>query len=141
MLEKWCDENDPLDIRKASRKLLSTMEDILEGRIEVSGEPDAAERLRKLYGQKLFKCHNQICAIFSAEGFESAAQRKQHEDKHDFPYKCLAAENCFYKEIGFSSKQQLQRHTRDCHKNLFLTQKKVARNLEVLICLPGASYI
>ncbi|KAF8241317.1 hypothetical protein K440DRAFT_683183 [Wilcoxina mikolae CBS 423.85] len=133
VLEKWCGENDPLDIQKASRKLLSTMEGILEGKVEVFGEPDAAEKLRKLYGQKLFKCHHQICAMFSTEGFETAAKRKQHEDKHCLPYKCLAAENCFYKEIGFSSKQQLQRHTRDCHNNSFVAHSRVARNLEVLV--------
>jgi hypothetical protein len=107
------------------------LEDILEGKLEVESKPDAVESLRKLYGQKLFRCRQPSCPMSLTEGFETASQRNQHEDKHQRPYKC-PSEDCFYNEVGFSSKQKLQGHKREHHGTQAIFQKGVVKNLEVL---------
>ncbi|KAF8244003.1 hypothetical protein K440DRAFT_589065 [Wilcoxina mikolae CBS 423.85] len=123
-LEEWCDQNDPMDIEKTGRKLRQILENILEGKLEVPDEPDVVEKLRTLYGQKLYRCRRQSCAVSCAEGFETSSRRDQHEDGQDFRYKC-SEENCFYKDVGFSSKAKLQRHSRDHHNTTSVSRPRV----------------
>jgi len=120
-----------MDIERSGRKLRQILEHILEGKLEVRGEPDAVEKLRTLYGQKLYRCRRQSCAVSYAKGFETSAQRDQHEDGHDILYKC-SEENCFYKDVGFSSKAKLQRHSRGHHNTAFVSRPKV-KALEVFL--------
>jgi len=123
---EWCDKNDPLDIRRISGKLHQILEDILEGSIEVPDESDVAEKLRNIYGPKLFKCR--YCSpVFHEQWFETATRRLLHEDKHSRPYKC-DREGCIYFEVGFVTKTGLQRHLRQSHDSRGWRQP---RNLDV----------
>ncbi|KAF8545104.1 hypothetical protein BDD12DRAFT_977275 [Trichophaea hybrida] len=124
-LEEWCDQNDPMNVEKTGRKLRQILESILEGKLEVPDEPDVVEKLRTLYGQKLYRCRRQSCAMSCAEGFETLSRRDQHEDGQGFRYKC-SEEHCFYKDVGFSSKANLQRHSRDHHNTTSISRPRVS---------------
>jgi len=120
-----------MDIEKSGRKLRQILEDVLEGKLEVPDKPDTVEKLRTLYGQKPYRCRQQACAMSLAEGFETSIQRDQHENGHDISYKC-SEENCFYKDVGFSSKVKLQRHKRGSHNTASVSRPRI-KALEVLL--------
>lgn len=118
------------------------LEDILEGDSNAASttNPDDVETLRRLYGQKLYKCNRQSCPLPTIEGFETALQRKKHEDRHDLPFKC-PDENCTYQDIGLPSKVALQRHIKDYHADLAKHRQNPPENTEVVwigsLSLPG----
>lgn len=73
-------------------------------------------RLTQFYGSGLWKCDRPRCASFY-KGFESKSARDEHMLHHTRPFHCTRA-GCHRSSFGFSSKKQLDDHTRFSHGEL-----------------------
>jgi hypothetical protein len=72
--------------------------------------------LTTFYGKKKFKCSKLTCFYFH-EGFENAAIRDKHVNKHDRPFICDVP-GCSISEFGFSSNTELDKHKRFFHPEM-----------------------
>jgi len=96
-------------LRKAVERNRKLMEDLPDWEFH-------SETLAGFYGNKNYKCPKLRCFFF-AEGFEDAATRKKHINKHDRPFQCEVPD-CTVAEIGFSSNMGLEKHNRCFHPDL-----------------------
>lgn len=71
------------------------------------------EKLRSLYGRRLFKCDRYRCQYYRI-GFETRSDRDIHLKIHNRPFKC-SAPNCEFADIGFLSNDHLMRHMSKTH--------------------------
>jgi hypothetical protein len=71
------------------------------------------EKLRSLYGRRLFKCDRYRCQYYHI-GFETSSDRDTHLKIHNRPFKCSVL-NCEFADIGFLSNDHLMRHMSKTH--------------------------
>lgn len=78
--------------------------------------PNTAETkslIEELYGRCCYKCDRMSCQFFH-RGFMTGGQLEQHTNKHERSFTCIE-QGCFYEIIGFTSANDLERHTLDFH--------------------------
>jgi hypothetical protein len=83
--------------------------------------------LTDFYGKKQFKCSKLTCFYFH-EGFDNAAKRDKHVNKHDRPFNCDVL-GCSISLFGFTSNTELEKHKRFFHPEMvdLTTTFKVAK--------------
>ena len=69
--------------------------------------------IEELYGCCSYKCDRISCQFFH-RGFMTGGQLEQHTNKHERSFICIE-QGCFYEIIGFTSANDLKRHTLDFH--------------------------
>lgn len=70
-------------------------------------------KLKKLYGERLFRCNYAICQTQQI-AFKTRADRDAHCKNHDRAYKCPHP-SCGFSTLGYPSSGQLNGHMENCH--------------------------
>lgn len=79
----------------------------------------ACEKLTQLYGDLTFRCDYVTCEYY-IRGFSNLTEREQHLSLHRKPFKCLER-GCLFADLGFSSGQELSRHTKAMHEQITIS--------------------
>jgi hypothetical protein len=107
----WLDQ-DPSMISSTMSKIRQRLEMILcPSKKHALDCP--CEKLRSLYGRRLFKCDRYRCQYYHI-GFETGSDRDTHLKIHNRPFKCSVL-NCEFADIGFLSNDHLMRHMSKTH--------------------------
>ena len=69
--------------------------------------------IEELYGRCCYKCDRMSCQFFH-RGFMTRGQLEQHTNRHERSFICIE-QGCFYEIIGFTSANDLKKHTLDFH--------------------------
>lgn len=109
----------PLQFNSRINRLRQLLEEMLDSTTNTL----TVDRLRKMYGQKLYKCRRPFCIASTIEGFKTKAERQKHESRHYLPYKCKV--ECAMSD--HPSKSALQRHIKQYHE---FTKKRILKSLE-----------
>ncbi|KAL9608549.1 MAG: hypothetical protein Q9167_006625 [Letrouitia subvulpina] len=87
---------------------------ILEGYVErLQPTNEAYDVALDMYGVRVFKCRKVDCQFYF-KGFATRSERDSHMDRHDRPYMC-DQRGCPFQSLGFESKDQLEKHTKNNH--------------------------
>lgn len=93
--------------------LLDTVPTIRAQIEELATENPQDYRIRKYYGESLFKC-TKLCCDWYSRGFCTAREREKHVAKHERPYRCRYW-NCTWARMGFTNQGDLDKHIEDYH--------------------------
>ncbi|KAK0111063.1 hypothetical protein ONS95_001443 [Cadophora gregata] len=105
-------KND-ISIKELGSALTRSREILEKITAEHSPHSPENEKLRNLYGDRLFKCPKVTCYYFH-EGFKGARTRDHHINRHDRPFSC-SFPDCSIVEFGFTSNKDLEKHRKFFH--------------------------
>lgn len=83
-------------------------------------------KLKRLYGDRLFRCKYHICQPQQIS-FQTKSAREAHCAVHDRAYKCTYP-SCDFSTLGFSSSSDRMRHISNCHPDAPLKSIQMIKN-------------
>lgn len=93
---------------------VSRIRTVLEGvYVESLSNKPLNDTLISVYGSKVFKCSRLSCRFFY-DGFNTAAERDRHHDRHEKPFRCMVL-GCLFYSVGFETLANAQRHVKETH--------------------------
>lgn len=99
-----------LDLTEIISRVRRALEDMY---VESFGNKPLNDTLVSMYGSKVFKCSRLSCRFFY-DGFDTAAERDRHHDRHEKPFRCTVL-GCLFYSVGFETLANAQRHVKETH--------------------------
>lgn len=74
---------------------------------------EALQNMLQIYGRNRFKCPRVNCYRYH-DGFQTAAERVQHMQKHERPFLC-SVRGCHFGFFGYATESKLKKHLYEFH--------------------------
>lgn len=121
---------------------VSRIRTVLEGLyVESLSNKPLNDTFISMYGSKVFKCSRLSCRFFY-DGFNTAAERDRHHDRHEKPFRCMVI-GCLFYSVGFETLENAQRHVKNTHSlsnedaATFPDMKEVLEDLQPKLSQPA----
>jgi len=106
---------DALTVSNSCARIETVYNSLLRHSTDTGHQKDCVcPRLRRHYGNNLFKCHYFACGL-RRFGFKEEASCADHMKNHCRPWKC-SVKSCDFAIIGFQTNSQLENHRQRIHR-------------------------